>query len=164
MSLKITESITIHDVPGLEEIRITPASPSALPGAAPVITTAATMRLDYEHEERHAQSWGIEELRQMRDALEIAINRAEQMMEQRDTYPEPSDPVHSSGFRVGQVLTGEEEDVPIGTVAEDSDKNGSDRWTFNGDQWISEDGDYFSPQHWPGAVRKYSPVTIVSLP
>ena len=157
--LKITETVTISGIPGLEEIRI---EPTANAGEPPQITTAARVRvLAEDHEERHVQRWGIDELKRLREALDIAIARAEQMMA---PAPKPSEPVHSSGFRLGQVLTGEEEDLPIGTVVEDSDKSGPDTWTFNGDQWTSEDGDYFSPQHWPGAVRKYGPVTIVSLP
>jgi len=103
------------------------------------------------------QEWTREALTEVRDALTEALRQLDCL-----TGAEPSEPVRSSGFHVGQVLTGEE-DLPIGTVVEDSDKS-PDTWTFRGDLWETTDGDTVSVQRWRGTIEHYGPVTIVSLP
>ncbi len=102
------------------------------------------------------QDWTREALTEVRDALTEALRQLDIL-----TGAE-SNPEHC-GFTVGQVLTGEE-DLPIGTVAEDSDPNHPDTWTFRGDLWETSDGDTVSVNHWKGTVEHYGPVKIVSLP
>lgn len=95
------------------------------------------------------------EIEELRDALIAALAEYDAMT----TTTEPA----ASPFMVGQMLTGDE-DLPTGTVVRDSDRNGSDTWTNEGNQWVTADGDHVSAQHWPGTVKHYGPVTIVSLP
>lgn len=103
-------------------------------------------------------SWSRDEAVDVAHALSTAVEKYDAMTRTQE-QPEPSAPA----FTVGQVLTGDE-DLPIGTVVQDSDRNGPDTWTFEGDLWQTEKGDTVSFNHWRGTVERYGPVTIVSLP
>lgn len=98
------------------------------------------------------------EIEELRDALTAALAEYDTLTAATE-QPAPT----ASAFTVGQVLTGDE-DLPVGTVVQDSDWRGADTWTFEGDQWVTPYGDYASAQHWPGTVERYGPVKIVSLP
>lgn len=91
----------------------------------------------------------IEQLREMRDALDAAI---------RELEPGVT-PTPVTLFALGQVLTGDE-DLPIGTVVRDE---GETYWTLKPGGWTCSDS---NAPRWTldRLARTYGPVTIVGLP
>lgn len=138
-----TMGTRITDVPGVELIEVKASALSAY--GVEIVIHIDGMAMP--------QGYGLDELKRYRDALSVAIEHAETM----------ANMTPASAFTVGQVLNGDEA-LPIGTVIKDNDQ---DDWTVT----APIAGDNLTFRHEGAAsaslyivVRKYSPVTIASLP
>jgi hypothetical protein len=137
--LKITKTITISGIPYLGDINIYPSTETTSGIQIFVGSTVMT----------------VEQLHEIRTAVELAIENAESMIAPANL---PLKPVRL--YMPGQELSGDE-DLPIGTVVTDGNK---DAWTLrpNGG-WTctgADSGRWALDQ----IIEVYGPTTIVSLP
>lgn len=125
-----------------------------VPGVTRITVERDSIVIDMESK---VGRYDIGQVAQIRNALDAALAEHAKLDTAMTT------PNTEPAFRAEQVLDGTE-DLPVGTVVQDSDKNGPDTWTYRGDLWGTADGDTVSVNHWHGTVRLYGPITIVSLP
>lgn len=125
-----------------------------VPGVTRITVERDSIVIDMESK---VGRYDIGQVAQIRNALNAALAEHAKLDTAMTT------PNTEPAFYVGQVLDGTE-DLPIGTLVQDSDKNGPDTWTYRGDLWETADGDTVSVKQWPKTVRLYGPITIVSLP
>jgi hypothetical protein len=131
--------VTITEVPGVEKIEV----------SADHITLYGFGCYSEIHGELMPEAFGLPEARQLRDALSAAIEEAEKMADIPLFIP-------------GQILKGDE-DLPIGTVILD---DGGDRWGLGEKGWGTDGSEPVFDQagNLPNILKRWSPVTIVSLP
>lgn len=158
--MKIERATTIKDVPGFEKIEVRPNATGEL-GPVIALTLSSDFTFDSDNWCVFPQSFDLDAIREVRDALNAAIEEAEalEIVLRAGQDVVPGTPVRL--FMPGQIV--ELEDIaklPDGT--ELSDKEDDPSWRVENDGKLT-----FQHVEWSDhsdTFKTYGPFTIVSLP